>query len=415
MEKKPKPAKIRRYLEPFIEQLALERNKMAFFSGPRQCGKTTMAKQLAGSSGMYLNWDSLASRALWTKSHKDFASKIIDDQKEILVLDEFHKNPKWKNQLKGFYDFYGDDIKIVLTGSAKLNTYKKGSDSLLGRFLHFNIHPFTLTELEKSSPNSFEHFIQFIKHPDDDHFPLKTTSTLDTLFKFGGFPEPFLAQSDQIQRIWSKNRLELLIRQDLKELSQVIQIGQVEILSTFLPDKIGSPLSVQSLKEDLDVAHTTLSRWLNALSLVYYHFSIKPYSKSITRSLKKEPKVYLYDWSTIQNPGSRFENMVACHLLKLIDFFNDTGVADMELFYLRNKEKFEVDFLVTLNKKPFFTLEAKLNDDKIDTKHLVFTKQLKIPHFQVTKKAGLLKKYDLLGIKVHSYVISFEKFFINGV
>lgn len=410
-----KPAKIKRYLEPFVDQLALGRHKMAFFSGPRQCGKTTLAQQLAGSSGMYLNWDTLASRTLWAKSQDQLATELIDEGKEILVLDEFHKNPKWKNQLKGFYDLHGEDIKIVLTGSAKLNTYKKGSDSLLGRFLHFNIHPFTLAELENTSPNSFERFVQFIKNPKEEPAFSNIASTVDTLFKFGGFPEPFLAQSEQIQKIWSKNRLELLVRHDLKELSQVIQIGQVEILSAFLPDKVGSPLSVQSLKEDLDVAHTTLSRWLNALGLVYYHFLIRPYSKSITRSLKKEPKVYLYDWSTVKNPGLRFENMVACHLLKLIDFFNDTGMADMELFYLRNKEKVEVDFLITLNKKPFFTLEAKLNDHKIDTKHLVFTKQLNVPHFQVTKKTGLLKKYDLLGSKIPSYVISFEKFFAHGI
>ncbi len=365
---------VKRSISQAILELALDRKKMAFVSGPRQCGKTTMTKKIIADKNSYFNWDELAFRKQWTISTQNFAETIIHAKNDPLVaFDEFHKNIKWKNQLKAFYDLYGNQIKIIVIGSAHLNTYKKGADSLLGRFLHFRLHPLTVAELDTKNKNSFTQLESFIKNPED--FDLYSNTKLVTdLFQYSGFPEPFLSQSQKIYNVWSRSRNELMIRQDLKDLSQIMQIGQVEILSSFLPDRVGSPLSLKALSEDLDASNPSIKRWMLELEKVYHHFKVLPYAKSIIRSLKKESKIYLYDWASIKNDGAKFENMVACHLLKMVDYYTDTGEAKLEFFYLRDKEKNEVDFVIIKNNKPFFKVEVKLSETKIDKTHLQFQK-----------------------------------------
>jgi predicted AAA+ superfamily ATPase len=396
-----------RNLTSALLELGLDRKKMVFLSGPRQCGKTTLGKSLLIDPKFYFNWDSVNFKKTWAQGSESFTLSLLEADHPRILLDEFHKNLKWKNQLKGFFDTYGDKIEIILTGSAKLNTFRKGADSLMGRFLHFNLHPFSLGELCSKAPLSFDDFLSFLSVPESSSKKKELQDNQNLLFKFGGFPEPLNSQREDIHRIWSQNRLELLIRQDLKELSNILNIGQVEILASFLPERVGAPLSVQSLREDLDVAHTTLSRWLNALANVYYHFELKPYSKSVPRSLKKEGKIYLYDWSLVEQEGARFENMLASHLLKLIQFYNDTGQAQLGLHYLRNKDKQEVDFLVTQKNRPLFTVESKLNELSLSKDFLKFQKFLKVPHFQITSKPGVLRQYK----SESAYVISFASFF----
>lgn len=228
--------------------------------------------------------------------------------------------------------------------------------------------------------------------------------------QFGGFPEPFQSQSKEIYRAWASNRLELLVRQDLREISNIMNIGQVELLASFIPDRVGSPLSVQSLAEDLDAAHTTVTRWMKDLSDVYYHFEIKPHSKSIPRALKKEGKVYLYDWSTVENDGPRFENMVASHLLKAIDFYNDTGQGNLRLRYLRDKEKNEVDFVILEKEKPLYTVEAKRGDLSLAKGFQAFRRYIDVPHFQIVKQPGIFRRFEIPK-QTNAYVISFDSFF----
>lgn len=400
-----------RNIQPNIVDLGLKRKKMVFLSGPRQCGKTTLCKELLADSKLYYNWDSIAVKKMWSRGSDEFADIVLSHPNPRILLDEFHKNKKWKNQLKAFYDSYGDKIEIMLTGSAKLNTFRKGADSLLGRFIHFHLHPFSIGELQNKRPISFSEFVRFITQPEPDTYKKSSTQIKELLFQFGGFPEPFQSQRADVHQIWSQNRIELLIRQDMKDLSNILNVGQVEVLASFLPDRVGSPLSVKSLTEDLDAAQTTVVRWLNALSMVYYHFEIKPFTTSIPRTLKKEGKIYLHDWSTVENPGSKFENMVASHLLKLVHFYNDTGQAQLDLHYLRNKEKEEVDFLVSNKKKPLFTVEAKLNDLTLSKTFEKYQQRLKVPHFQIVSTPGIFRKFKTE--ESISSVISFETFFEN--
>lgn len=396
---------VKRSLVSQIKKLALNRYKMVFISGPRQAGKTTIAKALI-SNNHYYNWDDLKFKKLWIGSRNQLAENILAEANPEIVFDEIHKNPKWKNQIKGFYDIYGDKIKIILTGSAKLNVFRRGADSLLGRFLHFHLNPFSLGELFNKKILSFNEWEKSIMLGKFSAFSGKEKD-VDRLFKFGGFPEPYLTKSDEIHKLWSKNRTELLIRQDLRDISQFLQHNQIEVLASILPERVGSPISYSSLSEDLEVAHTTITRWMNALDLVYYHFLIRPYSNKIVRSLKKEGKIYLYDWSVIENLGHKFENMLAMHLKKIIDYYNDTGQANLSLAYIRNKEKEEIDFLVLHNNKPFFTVESKLNDLQLDKTFVKFQSVLKVPHFQIIKQSGILRKFQNL----NATLISFDTFF----
>lgn len=398
-----------RNLKEDIQKLVLERYKMLFLSGPRQAGKTTFAKQLLENSSQYFNWDNPKFKKEWVSSLDSFAEKVLNEKTPIILLDEFHKNPKWKNQLKAFYDIYGDKIQIMVTGSAKLDTYRKGSDSLMGRFIHFHMHTFSYGELTESKMLSFKDLQEGILNPEKFNIIVKKNSEeiIKNLFHFSGFPEPYLAASESIHQIWSKNRLELLIRQDIAETSNLLRNHQVDILALLMPDKVGSPLSVQSLTEDLQVSHTTVTRWLNALKQVYYHFDVIPYSKNIARSLKKESKIYLYDWSQVEDVGARFENLVACHLKKAVDYYNDTGQANLSLRYLRDKDKNEVDFIILKNEKPLASFEVKLSELNLDKSFIKFQKKEKFPHFQVVMTSDIFRSYK----ELNATVISFNKLF----
>lgn len=387
-----------RNLESPLVELALERKKMAFVSGPRQCGKTTLAKKMMTSfdESSYQNWDETTFRKIWTKSPNDLQNLFhLSDTKKthLLVLDEIHKSKSWKQKLKGIYDELGELLNIIATGSARLNVYNKGGDSLMGRYLHFRLHPFSVGEVLQSnlplSPNDFHKKIFSSSHED-----LGAHKTIERLFHFSGFPEPFLEQNEKILNLWRQGRLEKVVKQDLRDLTRIHEISQVEALMSLLPEKVGSPLSTAGLREDLEVSFDTVKRWLKYLEELYYLYIIRPYSKSIVRSLKKEPKVYLYDWTEIEDEAYKFENMVASHLLKATHFWEDTGEGKFELSYLRDKQKNEVDFLLIKNKRPWFTVECKLNDSNLDTQYQRFQTQLKIPHIQLVYRPGQWRKVD---------------------
>lgn len=384
----------KRYLAPMVEEICFSSGKMAFVSGPRQAGKTTMAKQLLKQrgAGHYYNWDELKFRRLWVKDPSQIISESNGHMKPLIILDEIHKAKMWKRSLKGLYDTLETPCDILVTGSARLNVYRKGSDSLMGRYYHFRLHPFSLGEMFQNQKwTSAEELLTAISTRSK---PATSQSReyLQQLYEFGPFPEPLFAGSKRILSLWQKNRVEKIIREDLRDLSRLPELSQIEMLAALLPERTAQPFSTRSLSEDLEVSYTTIKRWMNYLKELYYCFELKPYFKSLPRSIKKEGKLYLWDWSEIENEGARFENLIAGHLLKYCHYLSDAGFGTFELYYLKNKDKKEIDFLIVKNKKPWLPIEAKLNNDDPSENWHAFAFYLGCPYLiQVTKRSGIFK------------------------
>lgn len=341
-----------RYLEASIGKDL--KQKMVFLGGPRQVGKTTLAqgllKNFREEHPAYLNWDLDEHKAKiknreWPKSEP------------LIILDEIHKYKNWRNLIKGFYDTLKRTHQFLVTGSARLDHFRKGGDSLLGRYHYYRLHPYSLSEL---------------KYAD---------GAAERLLKYGGFPEPYhLADERQLRR-WHIQRLSRLIRTDLKDWEEVKDLDKIFALAELLPEKVGSPLSMNSLAGDVEADFKTIKRWLGVLSSLYYCYQIAPYGAAKIRAVKKEQKLYMWDWSQVQNPGARFENMVASHLLKFCHYQEDVEGYKMELRFLRDTDKREVDFVVMKEKKPLFAVECKTGDRVVSPHLHYYHDRTSIPHF----------------------------------
>jgi predicted AAA+ superfamily ATPase len=318
---------MRRYLHGQIEADLQE--KMVFLGGPRQVGKTTLAKALLPTSAGYLSWDIPAQRQRILRRELP--------ETDLWVFDELHKNRRWRNFLKGVYDEFGDEHRILVTGSARLDLYRFGGDSLQGRYHFLRLHPLTLAEL--GSHGSTE---------------------VEALHTLGGFPEPFLRGSAASARRWSVEYRSRLIREEITSLETVRDLGAMEQLMLSLPDRVGSPLSRNALREELQLNHQTVSRWLDIFERMYAIFRLSPFGAPRLRAVKQEQKHYHTDWSVIAAEGPRFENLVAAHLLKWVHFQLDTAGRELELRYFRDVDGREVDFVVVERRRPILMVEAKL-------------------------------------------------------
>lgn len=387
-----------RYLSQYIQEVAFASNKMAFVSGPRQCGKTTMAKMMLKEreSGNYYSWDEVKFRRQWKIDPNTLLPTPLKNQlKPLVIFDELHKAKLWKRDLKGLYDTSDDSADILVTGSARLNVYRKGSDSLLGRYYLFRLHPFSVNELLHGSswkhPNDLLPFLFSNKEKTDQ----KAQVILETLLQFGPFPEPLFSKQPNILNLWQRNRLEKIIREDLRDLSRLPELSQLEVLASLLPERVSQPLGIQSLSEILEVAYSTTKRWLRYLNELYYCYTISPYSKSLHRAIKKEKKLYLWDWSEVENEAARFENCIASHLLKYCHFLSDIGIGNFELCFLKNKEKMEIDFLITKNKKPFLPIEVKSSDTAPSKAFQAFLSSISCEHgIQIVRQPNVYEKHE---------------------
>lgn len=323
--------------------------KVILVTGPRQSGKTTLAK-LLGSSAEYLNYDRKEDR-------KKIMDESWDREKEYLILDEIHKMKKWKLWLKGLFDTR-EGQKIIVTGSARLDTHRKVGDSMAGRYFSYQLFPFDLKELSLAKfGNLDQNFIQ--------------------LMNYSGFPEPFLENSNSFYKKWKKTHLDVIVREDIIATETIKRISDLEMLIELMKDRIGSTLSYSSLREDLLTDDKSIKRWLLALENSYLFFKITPFSKNIKDSLKKFPKYYFYDVARVVDEGAKLENFVALSLYKEVSLRNDIEGEEYSLHYLRNKQKAEIDFLICLGKKPILMIEVKSSDDKVDSNFASFLPQLK--------------------------------------
>ena len=370
----------KRYLEKFIiEDL---KDKMVLIAGPRQVGKTTLALSIGEKfykdSYAYLNWDNREDRKVILES-------TFKADKRLIVFDEIHKYRNWKNYLKGEYDKYKDKFKMLITGSARLDIYRKGGDSLLGRYYYYRLHPFSLNEILGKIEE-----IKVFKELEFSSSKKETAEIFALLMKFGGFPEPLIKQTEKTLRRWRNQRVDRIIKEDIRDIENVRDLSALQVLVEILPKKAGSLLSLNSLREDLNVTHKTISLWVDILERFYYHFRIYPFRSRKIKSLKKEPKIYLWDWSELNDEAVKFENIIASHLMKFCHFIADSEGYKANLYYLRDIEKREVDFLVTVNEKPWFCVEVKTSFKGIPGSLRYFKEKLKI-HFsyEIVKEEGV--------------------------
>lgn len=355
-----------RTLIPYIIKDLSE--KIVIISGPRQSGKTTLSKQLATEFD-YFNYDAVEDRI--TLKAKDW-----DRKKKLIIFDELHKMKNWKQWLKGVYDTEGIPPSLLVTGSSKLNTYRKMGDSLAGRYFQFRLHPFDVKEVTS----------ELQQNPEE---------VFNTLMSIGGFPEPFLKGDETYYKRWRRTHLDIILRQDLIGEYAVRDIQAIETLVHLLQERVGSAVSYSQLARDLERDPKTIKRWLVMLENLYVIFKITPYHKNIARSLLKEPKYYFYDNGRVEREnGSRLENLVACALQKELDFIADTTGADTQLHFLRTKDKKEIDFLILIDKKPVLAIEVKWADENLSSSFKYFSEYLPdCPGIQLIKELSREKTY----------------------
>ena len=323
-----------RYLEAQVRSdLA---RKMVFVAGPRQVGKTTLALRLPGARRACLNWD--------VAEHRERILKRELPSGDLWLFDEIHKYRRWRNYLKGIYDGRPAGQRILVTGSGRLDLYRFGGDSLQGRYHLLRLHPFSAAELGLATPEE-----------------------LRQLLRLGGFPEPYLSGSEVEARRWSRQHRTLLVREDVASLERIQDLGHLELLVLRLPELVGSPISINALREDLQVSHKAVASWIAALERLYAVFRLAPFGAPRIRAVKKEQKHYHFDWTLIPGDAARFENLVACHLLKWVHFEQDAQGRDLELRYFRDVEGREVDFVIVEGKTPRLLVECKWADTDTDT------------------------------------------------
>ncbi len=345
--------------------------QMAFVSGPRQVGKTWVCKSIAEA---YFNWDNTDDRRTLLRGPAALAEILGVDRLRtnppIIVLDEMHKYAKWKTLLKGFFDTYGERARLLVTGSSRLDIFRRGGDSLMGRYLLYRMHPWSVGECVRT------------ELPDKEIQPPAKISAADwnALWEHGGFPEPFLRRQARFTRRWQSLRLAQLSREDLREAAAVRELGTIEVLMQLLAERSGQQLVYSNLAPELQASVDSVKRWIDLLARMHYGFLVRPWFANVAKSLRKEPKWFLRDWSSVADPGCRAETLAACHLLKAVDTWTDLGFGSFELRYLRDKQKREVDFLVVRDRKPWFLVEVKVGEQALSPALAHFQRQIQAPH-----------------------------------
>lgn len=331
--------------------------KMVFIVGPRQVGKTWLAKKVMKEykNPVYLNYDNADHREIIKKQ-----SWLPDV--DLIVFDEIHKMPKWKNYLKGVYDTKSDSIHILVTGSARMDAFKKVGDSLAGRFYIHHLFPFTVAELEGSN--------------------LKNVARL--LMERSGFPEPLLASGNEDANRWRNLYTESLLGTDVLEFQDIDKVNAIRLIYQSLKSKVGSPISYSNIARDIGISSATVKKYIEILEAIYVIFIIKPYTNKISRSVLKEPKVYFFDYVVIDDIGAKFENFVALSLYKHIKLKNDLHGTSYSLGFLKTKEKKEVDFAISDSQNNLLEIiEAKVSDENVSKTLEYFLERYKVSGTQV--------------------------------
>jgi len=372
-----------RYLDHYIlEDL---RKKMVFIGGPRQVGKTTLAKKIMARhfpEGRYFNWD-------FDEDRQDILKKKWAENNTLLVFDELHKYPKWKRWIKGIYDTTGKNHSFLVTGSARLDIYRRGGDSLMGRYHYWRLHPFTLDEI----PIGISRKEAFLR-----------------LMTVGGFPEPFLEGDERTARRWRRERFDRVLREDVRDLESIRDVQLLSLFLDALRRRVGGLVVLSNLAAEIEISPKTAKTWLEILERMYLVFSVRPFTRSLPRAVVKPPKVYFFDNAdTIGDEGARFENLVASSLLKRMHFWEDRDGYRCELRYIRDKEGREVDFVLIKEGGIEELIEVKYTGEEISKSLLYYADRLK-PKKATQIVANLKRPFDKNGVSVTDPLSYFDHF-----
>jgi predicted AAA+ superfamily ATPase len=373
-----------RYIAPYILQDLTK--KMVFVGGPRQVGKTTLAQAILSSnypSGRYLNWD-------YDEDRQDILRKQWSADQKLLVFDELHKFPRWKNWIKGIYDVSHESHSFLITGSARLDVYRRGGDSLMGRYHYWRLHPFTLDEVPQG---------------------ISQKEAYQRLMTVGGFPEPFLDGDERAARRWRRERFDRVLREDIRDLEPVRNIQLLGMFLDILRNRVGGLITLSNLAGDIQISPKTAKSWLEVLEKMYLVFSVRPYTKSLPRAVLKPPKVYFFDnGDVIGDEGARFENLIATSLLKRLHYLEDRDGYRYELRYIRDKEGREVDFVIVKDGKIEELIEAKYSDETISRSLVYYAERLKPPKAtQIV--ANLRRPFDKGKVKITDPISYFRSIY----
>ncbi len=349
-------------------------------------GKTTLAKAVLNSSypdGRYFNWD-------FDEDRQDILRKRWSTDNPLLIFDELHKFPKWKGWIKGIYDVSHDLHSFLITGSARLDVYRRGGDSLLGRYHYWRLHPFTLDEIPQG---------------------ISPKDAFKRLMTLGGFPEPFLEGDERTARRWRRERFDRVLREDVRDLEPVRDIQLLSMFLDLLRHRVGGLVVMSNLAGDLEISPKTAKAWLETLERMYLVFSVRPYTKSLPRAVRKPPKVYFFDnGDVLGDEGARFENLVATSLLKRLHYLEDSQGYKYELRYIRDKEGREVDFAIIKEGELEELIEVKYSNDSIARSLSYYAERLN-PKKAVQIVAEIKRPYDKGKIRVTDPISYFGNFF----
>ncbi len=381
---------------PNIDHYALDKdwlsNRMLLIAGPRQVGKTTYClnkiKQLGGA---YYNWDDARVRQAYAQDSGFFSDS---PRRQLIVFDEIHKRHKWKDILKGIFDVYRDDYQFIVSGSAKLDTFRKSGDSLVGRYFLTHIYPLSCGDLLGLDFPEYRTAAQLINLAFEQRSSF-CASDFDSLFNLGGFPEPFFKSNEAFKKRWQRQHQELLIREDLRDLSRILSLDKIEKLVTLLRSRVSAEASYHNLAADLEAKPDQVKNWIKHLEAIMLLVTVSPWSAKISRSMRKQPKIYFYDWSILDDVGARFENFVAMQLIRACTLWSDRYGDDYKLHYVRTYDNVEIDFLISKNNKPWLLIEAKCSEPEHSAAQLTIAATLKVP-LVVLSRSKKRKKFENL-------------------
>ena len=372
---------MKRYCEKFI--IRDLKKKMVFIGGPRQVGKTTLGKRLLKEDhihGEYFNWDRDEDR-------KAVLKKQWKQDSPLIIFDELHKYPRWKRWIKGVWDSREGSQTYLVTGSARLDVYKKGGDSLMGRYHYWRLHPLSLDELPSG---------------------ISKEEAFKRMLALGGFPEPFLSMDEREARRWRRERFNRILNEDIRDLEQIREIQLLHIFVEALRSRVTGLVTLSNIAEDLEISPKTAKKWLTLTEKMYMCFAVYPYTKNVPRSILKPPKVYFFDTGDVDGDESaRLENLVAAHLLKRLHFIEDYHGYKCSLHYIRDKEGREVDFIVKINGEITDLIEVKWRDKKISTS-LLYYKNLLKPKRTIQLVGELDRSFDHHGVRVTTAIEYFQ-------